>query len=267
MPAAGSARRPLSASGLQAACQQLSVSAAEIWAVVFTECDPPYSGYFPDGRPQILYERHIFHRLTGGRFSAANPDISNPVPGGYGPSGSHQYDRLRKAMALDESAAIQSASWGMGQTLGTNFKTLGYASPQELVRQMFLCEDEQLSAMIGEIKNSKIAGALAAHDWPNFARVYNGPNYAINNYDQHLRSWYEKFASGALPDLRVRAAQMYLMFLKLDPSGIDGMWGKRTLSALNQFQAIKGIPRTDNLDDATFTALAAAGESVAPLGV
>jgi hypothetical protein len=261
---ADAATRPLSQAGLLAACHQLGVGAAEVWAVVFTECDPPYSGYFRDGRPQILFERHIFHRLTGGRFDNVDPDVSNARAGGYGAGGSHQYDRLKRAMALDESAAIQSASWGMGQTLGSNFKTLGYSSPQDLMSHMFASEDQQLDGMVREIRATKIAGALAAHDWKTFASVYNGPNYAVNNYDGHLQSWFAKFASGALPDLRIRAAQMYLMFLGLQPSDIDGMWGKRSRAAMNQFQAMKGLPRTDTLDDPTFAALVAAGEAVKP---
>jgi hypothetical protein len=109
---------PLTAPGFTNVCTQLGVGAAEIWALVFTETDYPYSGFWADRRPQILYEQHIFSRLTHGHYDKQAPDISNPRPGNYGASGDNQYIRLRKAMDLDEGAAVQSASWGIGQVLG-----------------------------------------------------------------------------------------------------------------------------------------------------
>jgi hypothetical protein len=246
---------PLTQAGLENACQKLAVKAAEIWAVLFTETDPPYCGFWANGSPQILYEQHIFHRLTQGKFDAPHPDISSPDAGNYGASGAHQYARLKQAAALDESAALQSASWGISQTLGTNFKRVGFATPQEMVKQMFYSEDEQLLAGVKEILASNLAGALAAHDWKSFASGYNGPAYWKNNYDEHLRSWHAKLVSGALPDLRVRTAQAYLMYLGYDPSTIDGIWGKRTQSALNQYRTKIGLPASDQLDDPTMAAL------------
>jgi hypothetical protein len=154
---------PLTQAGLETACRMLGVRAAEVWAIVFTETDPPYCGFLKDGRPQILYERHIFHRLTKGAFSDTHPSISDPNQGNYGPSGAHQYQRLSEAMRLDETAALQSATWGIGQTLGTNYRRVGFASPQEMVKQMCYSEDEQLLAAVREISTSDIAGALAAH--------------------------------------------------------------------------------------------------------
>jgi hypothetical protein len=248
---------PLSQQGLENVCRALSVSAAEIWAIVFTETDAPYGGFYADGWPQILFEQHIFHRLTNGQFDQTNPDISSSKPGNYGAGGRHQYDRLQAAMALDESAALQSASWGMGQTLGTHYKVLGYASARALVLDMFASEDQQLMAMAKEIIETNIANTLAAHDWKNFARIYNGPNYAINNYDEHLRSWYAKFATGALPDINVRTAQAYLMYLGFHPSDLDGLWGSRTQSSLNQYQRSKQIHETSQIDEQTLQMLAA----------
>lgn len=247
---------PLSQAGLENVCQALGVSAAEVWAIVFTETDAPYGGFYADGWPQILFEQHIFHRLTKGQFDSTNPDISSPKPGNYGAGGRHQYDRLQAAMALDEPAALQSASWGMGQTLGTHYKALGYASARALVVDMFASEDQQLMAMAKEIVETNIANTLAAHDWKNFARVYNGPNYAINNYDEHLRSWYAKFATGAIPDINVRAAQAYLMYLGFQPSDLDGLWGPRTQSSINQYQRSKQIPETSQIDEQTLQMLA-----------
>lgn len=254
--------KPLTETGLAQAAQRLGVGVAEIWALTFTETDPPYGGFYADKRPQVLFERHVFHRLTGGRFDAAYPDISNSRPGGYGAGGSHQYDRISLAMSLDESAALQSASWGIGQVLGENYTSANCASPQDLVARAFSSEDEQLASVANEVVADGAARALATHDWATFARIYNGPNYAQNNYDNVLRSWYEKVNNGALPDLRIRAAQLYLMYLGYPPQAIDGLWGKHTKSAMNEFQAAKGLPITDVLDDATSQAIETAGAAV-----
>lgn len=242
----------LTQAGLANACQRVGVKAAEIWAVVFTETDTPYGGFWADRRPQILYEQHIFHRHTNGAFDQSHPDISSPIAGNYGASGAHQYERFAEAIALDESAALQSASWGIGQTLGENYKIAGFATPQDMVQQMIRSEDEQLLAAVREILAGHIDTALAAHDWKQFARIYNGAGYAANHYDEVLRGWYEKFASGALPDLHIRTAQLYLMYLAFAPGLVDGVWGKRTRAAMNQFQSARGIALTDTLDDFTF---------------
>jgi hypothetical protein len=246
---------PLTAAGLANVCQQLGVKAPEVWTIVFTETDPPNGGFWSSGKPQILYEQHVFHRLTKGRFDASHPNISSKHAGNYGKSGEHQYERLAEAIGCDEPAALQSASWGMGQTLGENFKQVGFATPQDLVAQMMYSEDQQLLAMAREILNSHNDAALMTHDWKNFARVYNGSNYAKNHYDEHLRSWYAKFSAGSLPDVHVRAAQAYLMYLDYEPGVLDGMWGGRTRSALNDFQRQQGMPVSDILDDRSFDAL------------
>src|ERR1700674_4802096 len=112
----------LSTDGLGAVSQKLNVHAPEIWTVLAVETSG--CGFLPDRRPQILYERHIFHRLTGGAFD--DGDISDPSRGNYGASGAHQYDRLSQAMALDRAAAIKSASWGLGQIMGMNSALAGF---------------------------------------------------------------------------------------------------------------------------------------------
>src|ERR1700704_2753875 len=112
----------LSSEGLAAVAGSLGVHAPEIWAVLAVETKG--CGYLPDRRPQILYERHIFHRLTQGRFD--DGDVSDLTPGGYGSRGAQQYDRLAKAIERDRRAALQSASWGIGQIMGENYELAGF---------------------------------------------------------------------------------------------------------------------------------------------
>src|SRR5277367_4598660 len=104
---------PLSAAGFQSAVNALGVDTPTVQALLTVET--PGCGYLSDRRPQILFERHIFSRLTGRVFDAQFPDISNPTQGGYGKGGAPQYARLGKAVALNQEAALKSASWGLGQ--------------------------------------------------------------------------------------------------------------------------------------------------------
>lgn len=216
-----------------------------------------------DRRPVILYERHIFHRLTGGKFD--DGDISDRAPGGYGALGPHQYDRLASAMSHDRTAALQSASWGVGQIMGENFRAAGFSDVDSMVDAMTKSEDQQLAAMAKFLLNGKLHLALRSHDWTSFARGYNGPNFAINQYDKRLNAEFQKINAAGVPDLLVRAAQLYLTYLGFDPHGIDGVAGTRTHSALAQFQQKRGLPITDSIDATTVTQLVSA-LSVAAMG-
>jgi hypothetical protein len=236
---------PLSSDGLAAVASNLDVSAPEIWTVMAVETSG--CGYLPDRRPQILFERHIFHRLTGGEYD--DGDISDATAGGYGPRGAAQYDRLARAIDKDRSAALQSASWGLGQIMGMNFGRAGFQNVEDMVAAISDSEDQQLLAMGNFLKNTKLAEPLRAHDWASFARGYNGPNYAINRYDVRLNAEYQKYSSGSLPDLTVRAAQLYLTYLGFSPGSVDGIAGEHTMAAMNQFETANGIQPTTSIDD------------------
>jgi hypothetical protein len=241
----------LSSEGLAEVASNLGVHAPEIWAVLAVETKG--CGYLPDRRPQILYERHIFHHLTQGQFD--DGDISDPAPGGYGPTGAHQYDRLALAMAQDRMAALQSASWGLGQIMGENFAAAGFHNVEDMVTAMAQSEDAQLAAMGNFLIADKLRASLQAHDWTTFARGYNGPNFVINRYDVRLNGEFQKFSMGVLPDLKVRAAQLYLTYLGFHPGPIDGIAGEHTLSALAQFQIQTGVQQTNVIDEGTVARL------------
>jgi peptidoglycan hydrolase-like protein with peptidoglycan-binding domain len=60
----------------------------------------------------------------------------------------------------------------------------------------------------------------------------------------------------------VRSAQVYLMYLGFEPSDIDGIFGRRTRSAMNEYQLRNHLPITDELDDTTFASIEADGKAV-----
>jgi len=243
---------PLSQDGLDTATECVGTAAAELWTVISVETSG--CGFFDDRRPQVRYERHIFYRLTQGRFPVS--DINSPDAGGYA-GGPAEYDRLTGAMALDQNAALQSASWGIGQVLGENYRAAGFSDPASMVAAMCGAEDAQILAVCKFLTSNGLDRALRNHDWAGLARGYNGPNYSQYSYDTKLLQNYQKYSAGPLPDLAVRAAQLMLTFLGHNTGGVDGVNGPRTGLALMAFQTAKGLPATGAVDDTTMTALRA----------
>jgi hypothetical protein len=94
------------------AAQLLGVDTHTILAI--TEVETAGCGFLAARRPQILFERHIFQRLTGGQFDAICPRVSAPANGGYEKRGAFQYDRLTLAMQLERKRrfAAPPGDWG-----------------------------------------------------------------------------------------------------------------------------------------------------------
>ena len=243
----------LSQAGLNQAAQAVGVELPALWAVMTVETKG--CGFLPDRRPQILFERHIFHRRTHGLFDAQAPDLSNAVAGGYGAGGAFQHDRLQRAMQLDREAALESTSWGLGQVMGFNAADAGYADVEAMVVAMGASEDAQLGAMIGFITKNSLATYLQQSDWAGFASRYNGSDFQKNDYDGKLSRAHSRFLAGPLPSLDVRAAQLYLTYLGYNAGGVDGWYGVNTQKALIKFQNDQGLPPVGRLDAATLARL------------
>ena len=256
------ASSPLSASDLAAALATLGVDAATAWSILTVESGK--AGYLPDRRPQILFERAVFSKQTGGAYDESNPGISASTWGGYS-GGAAEYTRLAEAYALNNDAALQSASWGLGQIMGFNFKNAGYANAEALVADACGSEAAQLTQFINFLTNTGIVNYLQAQDWNNVARLYNGPGQ-VAKYSALLSSAYAKLsAPGGLPDMSIRAAQLYLRCLAAQESQttwnvttVDGVIGPRTLAALNAFQSAQGIAATGGVDDGVLASLSGA---------
>jgi hypothetical protein len=189
----GRARR-LDDIDLPAIGHRIGVGEDEIHAVL--EVESRGSGFDRQERPALLFEPHLFWRELGDtpeRREAARLGIAYPS-WGMKPYPSDSYPRLAMAMAIDETAALRSASWGLGQILGSNFKAAGFTSPQAMVKAFMDDEEAHLSAMVNFIKTNRIDDDLRRHDWAGFARVYNGPQYAKHNYHGRLAAAYAKWS-------------------------------------------------------------------------
>ncbi len=157
----------------------------------------------PSRPPVILFEPHIFSKHTGGRFDGIvipeTEDSSGNHPkwsylsypkwkkGWYGPV-SVQHKRLDSAVKLDRNAALMSASWGLFQILGENYRSCDCETIQEFVNGMYDSAASQLLLLCHFIRNDKrLMKAVRDRDEATFARYYNGPSYEMNQYDVKLK--------------------------------------------------------------------------------
>ena len=244
---------PLTSSDISEAAEKLTVGAAHIWAVFSVESRA--SGFRADRRPKILYERHVFSRLTNGRFD--DHPISSRVAGGYGDG--TQYERLAMAMRLEPKAGLEACSYGLGQVMGCNYKTVGYTTVEKFVAGMIDGEGPQLAAMCVFIDENGLTDALQNENWKEFSRIYNGPAFKKNEYDTKLAAAFEAAQSGDTPDLELRRDQMFLTYLGFVPGPIDGLDGRKTRAAIRGFQEQhrnQGLTPNGKRDEATVDLLA-----------
>ncbi|MFH0782724.1 MAG: N-acetylmuramidase family protein [Pseudomonadota bacterium] len=155
----------------------------------FVEVEGEKSGFIEDGRPRIVFERHIFNRLTAGRYAERYPEISSAKAGGYR-GGKEEYARLSVASSLATEEALKATSWGMFGFLGVNHSRLGYSNVTEFVEAQFLSGRSQLQVLSKWIlSDQKLLNALKERDWKTVVRIYNGPG--ANKYDEKLSSAYK----------------------------------------------------------------------------
>jgi len=181
----------LSLRDYQTASKRLGVSVPHIMAIAEVEAGP-HGAFLPNGHPVILFERHVFSRETGGKHDNDAPHLSNPKPGGYGRV-SDQPERLGQAVSIEPVAAIRSASWGLFQIMGFNFRKAGFEKIEDFRSSMERSAGDHLQAFVRFIESdSRMLRALKGNKWGSFARLYNGPGFKKNKYDWKLRVAYKR---------------------------------------------------------------------------
>lgn len=161
----------------------------------FLDVETTGHGFDAQGRPIILFEPHVFYRnLTGAKRTQAVAQGLAYAKWGQAPYPRDSYPRLKAACAIDETAALKSASWGLGQVLGENNIAAGYSTVQAMVEAMKADEELQLLASVNFIKANKLDDNLRNHDWAGFAKGYNGSGYKKNAYDTKLANAFRKWS-------------------------------------------------------------------------
>lgn len=178
------------------AAQALGVEPAAIKAV--NEVESRGRGFLPDGRPVILFERHVMRRrlldygFPADKLEAEYPHIVNKATGGY-LGGVREWTRFEEAADIHRAAAIESTSWGLFQIMGMHWRHLQYPSAEAFFDAMHESEGAQLDAFVRFIKaDPNLLRALRANDWASFARWYNGPDFQRNQYNIRLAEAYER---------------------------------------------------------------------------
>lgn len=187
--------------------KEFGCEVAAIRAVAETESSG--KGYFNNGLPKILFERHRFYALTDPNRNAkkdaakiahpfrAFPDICNPVPGGYSVEEA-EYARLIKAAKLNRDAAIMACSWGSFQVLGEYYEQCDFKSLTDLVDACMRSPDGHIALFRGFLKmpeKKRAIEALKARNWEQFTRYYNGGNWEKQNpdYPKKMARYYEEY--------------------------------------------------------------------------
>lgn len=164
---------------------RLGVSLKQLRAVAKVESSG--GGFDSKGRPKILFERHKFHKYTGGKWSVSA--FSNPNGGGYSES---SWDKLLGAVVTgDVDASFMACSWGKFQVLGEWWDEFGYASPFALAHSTVESEAAHYDLLCHYIEHNHLRDEMAALSAnPDacraFARAYNGAKYAELGYHTKL---------------------------------------------------------------------------------
>lgn len=164
--------------------------------------EAPRGPYDDEGRPSILYERHVAWRNASPTERVAFPsDLFHPRgygAGGYGSYGG-QYDKLAAACAYDPDAALKGCSWGAFQVLGENADALDYDGVWDMVSSLVDSEAAHLECFRRFIewkRNPRTGRPLIEHlrecrpgdpdSCIPFVEGYNGTGYREFSYHTKL---------------------------------------------------------------------------------
>ena len=140
--------------------------------------------------PLIRWEGHYFDRLLSpaDRAIARKQGLASPKAGGVAnPNGQPaRYALLDRAILIDAKAAFESCSWGVGQVMGSHWKSLGYSSVEALVTEARRDVGGQVRLMVKFIVENNLLDEIRSGAWAKFARAYNGPAYKKNAYDTKM---------------------------------------------------------------------------------
>ena len=253
------------------AAQGLGIEAAALLAVADVE-SAGVAFCTIDGRrePLIRFEAHYFDRRLNeqNRAMARERGLAAPVAGAIANPKTQgaRWRMLEQAAAIDARAAYESVSWGLGQVMGAHWARLGYPSVDALVAEARSGVAGQARLMALYVDKAGLIPPLRGHDWASFARGYNGPAYAQNNYDLKIAAAYESYARGGTRIALLRkgsrgeaVADLQRSLTALGyPLAADGNFGPATARAVKRFQADHALAADGIVGPKTTTAMQAA---------
>lgn len=128
----------------------------------------------------IRFEPHIFKKYTSKLVEDTHDNQAA------------EWASFEAAKAIDADAAFKSISMGTAQVMGFNAERLGYKTAEEMFNALNGSDEAQSKGFFEFVRTSKaLLDAAKTRDWPEFARIYNGPNYKDNAYDTKMASYYD----------------------------------------------------------------------------
>lgn len=172
--------------------EELGVEIAAIKAVVLIEAGTQMKGFWAPGIPVINFDRTMYQRMRS-KATDKSGAKGEKVPSGLKGYALQEWTQLINARKQNAQGANMGTFWGMFQIGGFNYKMCGCKSVDEFVRLCSYSELEQLELFAAFIRNSGMLQDLKAKNWSNFARKYNGANYARRGYHTKMANAYKKF--------------------------------------------------------------------------
>lgn len=236
---------------------QIAVEPAALGAVCDVESNG--KGFWGSGNLVMRFEAHIFVSRAGQQAPVGGPN---------------DYETLRAAMDIDETAALESTSWGMFQIMGFNHRLCGVDNVVAFVQEHRVSERRQLELCAKFLEKSGCLPYLQQRHWAGFARMYNGPGYRQNAYDQKLADAYRRRGGAGdagvtgHPVLRMGDADVssdgpvHELQRRLNKAGglpfplnVDGRFGPGTREHVIDFQNTRGLLADGVVGEHTWTAL------------
>jgi murein L,D-transpeptidase YcbB/YkuD len=261
----------------QAASTKYDVPLATILGVVEQEsAGKIYAEVDGRNEPVIRWEGHYFYRLLTEpeRTTAVRAKLAAKSAGQIKNPAAQQdrWDKLLKpAMAISRKAAIESASWGVGQVMGDNWESLKYASAENFLESVRSGVGGQIDAMMRFCDVNKLLPAMRRGDFASFARRYNGPG-AVGSYSKSMgdkvKAWEKKLGAGVpgtpIPPPTVREGDSGKWVAEVQahlnmhgiPVSVDSQFGPATRKAVEDFQRSHGLSVDGVVGPASWAALA-----------
>lgn len=178
---------PLTDADFILAANELGVEPYKVEAIAKVESS---GNPFVNGIATILFEPHIFSRLTEHRYDKIAPNLSSRYWNRklYPGSQKGRWQQLMDAVAIDVDAGFSAASYGAFQVLGLHYRLVDAFSPWSFAWRQCQTEGDQLDAFIGFVKGNGLIKALQqarpgdADSCIPFVRAYNGTAFRENNY-------------------------------------------------------------------------------------
>ncbi len=255
-------------SAVSAAAAKYHVPIATIMAVVEVEsAGQIYASVNGTDEPVVRFEGHYFDKRLNPEDRARARALGLSAPrSGVVKNPAKQADRWAKlinpAVSINAEAAFESVSWGVGQCMGSHWKTLSFASAADLAAHARSGISGQVDLMMRYCDKFELIDELQRGDFAGFARGYNGSGYRKNKYDTRMRAAAARYtdplsATGTASKplaaekastmlrmgtdgARVRVAQSLLVRAGYSLT-VDGDYGPATAKAVRAFQKDRGL--------------------------